>query len=72
MIATLLLPASYLSVASTEMNTIISQMAEKACPVIKLYEACSSEKMRYNLAYLREFSFLGTSKSFQMFEVLNK
>ena len=76
MMATLLLPAGITSPASInykDEDTIISQMTEKGLSVDQAYvEHVLPEKMRYNLAYLREFSFLGDIKiMFQtVFEVL--
>ena len=76
MMATLLLQAGITSPASInykDEDTIISQMTEKGLSVDQAYvEHVLPEKMRYNLAYLREFSFLGDIKiMFQtVFEVL--
>ena len=72
----LALPAGITSPASInykDEDTIISQMTEKGLSVDQAYvEHVLPEKMRYNLAYLREFSFLGDIKiMFQtVFEVL--
>ena len=76
MMATLLLQAGITSPASInykDEDTIISQMTEKGLSVDQAYvEHVLPEKMRYNLAYLREFSFFGDIKiMFQtVFEVL--
>ena len=76
MMATLLLPAGITSPASInykDEDAIISQMTEKGLSVDQAYvEHVLPEKMRYNLSYLREFSFLGDIKiMFQtVFEVL--
>lgn len=66
MLATLLLPAGITSLASIhykDEDNIISQMTAKGMTVDQAYvEEVLPEKMRYNLAYLREFSFFGDIK----------
>ena len=66
MMATLLLPAGITSLASInykDEDTIISQMTAKGMTVDQAYvERVLPEKMHFNLAYLRDFSFIGDIK----------
>ena len=66
MMATLLLPAGITSLASInykDEDTIISQMTAKGMTVDQVYvERVLPEKMHFNLAYLRDFSFIGDIK----------
>ena len=66
MMATLLLPAGITSLASInykDEDAIISQMTAKGMTVDQAYvERVLPEKMRYNLAYLRDFNFFGDIK----------
>ena len=66
MMATLLLPAGITSLASInykDEDTIISQMTAKGMTVDQAYvERVLPEKMLFNLAYLRDFSFIGDIK----------
>ena len=66
MMATLLLPAGVTSLASInykDEDTIISQMTAKGMTVDQAYvERVLPEKMLFNLAYLRDFSFIGDIK----------
>ena len=66
MMATLLLPAGITSLASInykDEDTIISQMTAKGMTVDQAYvERVLPEKMHFNLAYLRDFSFVGDIK----------
>ena len=66
MMATLLLPAGITSLASInykDEDAIISQMTAKGMTVDQAYvERVLPEKMHFNLAYLRDFSFIGDIK----------
>ena len=66
MMATLLLPAGITSLASIhykDEDAIISQMTAKGMTVDQAYvERVLPEKMHFNLAYLRDFSFVGDIK----------
>ena len=66
MMATFLLPAGITSLASInykDEDTIISQMTAKGMTVDQAYvERVLPEKMHFNLAYLRDFSFIGDIK----------
>ena len=66
MMATLLLPAGITSLASInykDEDTIISQMTAKGMTIDQVYvERVLPEKMHFNLAYLRDFSFIGDIK----------